>query len=206
MHFIKEAAKYARTYQKGGKTPDVRIAILGSASIQHFVMALRYALSREGIHAEIYEGGYDGIAMDVFDTQSPLYCFQPEIVVLLTHYLDIRQFPEILEEAEETKRRLERVTGFYETIWGFLKLPEGDPEGWQASKLSQVFKSQGARVAFCAFCTALIGIFVVLNVLNFSKVVAIFVGVYFAAALIVCFGFGDKLLAGAQRAAAGDEG
>ena len=64
MHFIKEAAKYARTYQKGGKTPDVRIAILGSASIQHFVMALRYALSREGIHAEIYEGGYDGIAID----------------------------------------------------------------------------------------------------------------------------------------------
>ncbi len=92
-------------------------------------------------------------------------------------------------------------------IWGFLKLPEGDPEGWQASKLSQVFKSRGARVAFCAFCTALIGIFVVLNVLNFSKVVAIFVGVYFAAALIVCFGFGDKLLAaGARRAAAKDEG
>ena len=121
MDFIKEAARYARTYQKEGKTPDVRIAVLGSASIQHFVMALRYALSREGLYADIYEGGYDGIAMDVFDTESPLYRFKPEIVVLLTHYLDIRQFPEILEEAEETKKRLERVTGYYETVWGFLK-------------------------------------------------------------------------------------
>lgn len=91
-------------------------------------------------------------------------------------------------------------------IWGFLKLPEGDPEGWQASKLSQVFKTQGSRVAFCAFCTALIGIFVVLNVLNFSSVVAIFVGVYFAAALVICFGFGDKLLAAGARRAVNNDG
>lgn len=121
MHFIKEAAKYARTYQKEGKTPDIRIAVLGSASIQHFVMALRYALSREELHVDIYEGGYDGIAMDVFDVESPLYRFKPEIVILLTHYLDVRQFPEVLEEAEETKKRLEHATSYYETIWGFLK-------------------------------------------------------------------------------------
>ena len=112
MDFIKEAARYARTYQKEGKTPDVRIAVLGSASIQHFVMALRYALSREGLYADIYEGGYDGIAMDVFDTESPLYRFKPEIVVLLTHYLDIRQFPEILEEGIQIVVQVEyRIDG-----------------------------------------------------------------------------------------------
>ncbi|MEA4891765.1 MAG: APC family permease [Peptococcaceae bacterium] len=88
-------------------------------------------------------------------------------------------------------------------IWGFLKLPEGDPDGWKESKLSGYFSSSASRVVFCAFCTALIGIFVVLNVLNFTKLAAIFVAVYFIVALIICFGFGDKLMAsGAKRVAA----
>ena len=91
-------------------------------------------------------------------------------------------------------------------IWGFLKLPEGDPEGWKASKLSKTFASAGSRFALCAVCTLLIGIFVVLNVIKFSKVAAIFVAVYFAVALVICFGFGDKILAaGAKRLAAKGE-
>lgn len=92
-------------------------------------------------------------------------------------------------------------------IWGFLKLPEGDPEGWKASKLSKVFASSASRVIFCAVCTALIGIFVVLNVVRFTKVAAIFVAVYFIIAGIICFGFGDKLLAAGQKrlAARGEE-
>lgn len=79
-------------------------------------------------------------------------------------------------------------------IWGFLKLPEGDPQGWQESKLSKVFASKISRVLFCAFCTALIGIFVVLNVLRFSTVAIVFVTIYFAVAIIICVFFGDKLL------------
>lgn len=90
-------------------------------------------------------------------------------------------------------------------IWGFLKLPEGDPEGWKASKLSKVFATNGSRVALCAVCTALIGVFIVLNVLKFTKVAATFVAIYFGIALVICFVFGDKILAaGAKRAAAKD--
>ena len=80
-------------------------------------------------------------------------------------------------------------------IWGFLKLPEKDPEEWAASKISQVFKTHTLRVIFCIFCTALIGIFVLLNILQFSKATAIFLAVYFLIALIICFVFGDKLMA-----------
>lgn len=88
-------------------------------------------------------------------------------------------------------------------IWGFVKLPDGDPEGWKASRLSKYFSSLASRIVFCAACTALIGLFVVLNVLAFSQVAAIFVAVYFAAALFICFVFGDKLMAaGAKRLAA----
>ena len=49
----------------------------------------------------------------------------------------------------------------------------------------------------------MIGVFVVLNVLQFTPVVTIFIIVYFAVALIISFAFGDKLMAaGAKRAAA----
>ena len=80
-------------------------------------------------------------------------------------------------------------------IWGFLKLPEGDPEGWKASKLSKYFGSTALRVVFCAACTIMIGIFVVLNILQFTPIAAIFVVIYFAVTLIICFAFGDKLMA-----------
>ena len=90
-------------------------------------------------------------------------------------------------------------------IWGFVKLPDGDPEGWKESKLSTIFASQGSRIVFCAVCTALIGLFVVLNVLAFNRVATIFVIVYFAIALIICFGFGDKLMKAAEKRVIADE-
>ena len=89
-------------------------------------------------------------------------------------------------------------------IWGFLKLPEGDPEGLEGLPDVQIFlfyRQQG--VVLCTICTLMIGVFVVLNVLQFTPVVTIFIIVYFAVALIISFAFGDKLMAaGAKRAAA----
>lgn len=84
-------------------------------------------------------------------------------------------------------------------VWGFVKLPERDPEGWNNSKLSKTFTSKGSRVVLCAASTVLLGIFVVLNVLKFSKVAIIFVCVYFAVCAAICVFFGDKLLAAGEK-------
>ena len=88
-------------------------------------------------------------------------------------------------------------------IWGFVVLPEHDPEGWkEAAWISRVFAARSSRIILCLICTVLIGFFVVRNIMNFSRFTAIFVVAYFAIALIVCFVFGDKMLAGR---AAGEE-
>ena len=69
--------------------------------------------------------------------------------------------------------------------------------------MSKYFSSTASRVVLCTICTLMIGVFVVLNVLQFTPVVTIFIIVYFAVALIISFAFGDKLMAaGAKRAAA----
>lgn len=62
----------------------VRVAILGSYSIQYIVKALRYILfERYGLNADVFEGDYDGIAKTLLDAGSNYYRFQPEVTVIL---------------------------------------------------------------------------------------------------------------------------
>ena len=66
---------------------------MGSCSIQYFVKMLRYYLGQEGLHCKIYEGEYNGINMDVFDASSALYAFQPDYVIVLPFYTDVKDVP-----------------------------------------------------------------------------------------------------------------
>ena len=76
--------------KKNGNGEKQKIAVLGTYSIQHFVKLLRLFLDRENVEADIYEGEYDGINMDVLDSASPLYSFEPRFVVLLFRHNDFR--------------------------------------------------------------------------------------------------------------------
>ncbi len=85
---------------KNGSTEKLKLAVLGSYSIQHLVKLLRLFLDRELINAEIYEGEYDGINMDVLDPASPLYSFDPRFVVILLRHNDFKMQDEAsLKEA-----------------------------------------------------------------------------------------------------------
>lgn len=80
-------------------------------------------------------------------------------------------------------------------IWGFVMLPEKDPEGWKESgRIAAIFATAGSRIGFCLFSTVILGFFVIRNVMGFNRFTATFVFAYFAIALIICFGFGDKLM------------
>lgn len=125
MQIIKEARKLSKRIKKEGWNTDMKIAVLGSSSIQHWVMILRYMLYKDGIQAEIYEGEYNGITMDVFDEKSPLYRFAPDIVILITHYLDIKEFPVLLEKDEEIRKLLDNTLSYYENVWKELKKIKG---------------------------------------------------------------------------------
>jgi len=113
---LKEALLYARKAKNQEK--NIKIAVLGGKlSLQHFVMVLRYMLSIEGIYADIYEGEYDGIAMDVLDDDSALYTFSPEIIIILTHYNDIRFIPECFDERARIDELIKVSIDYYKNIW-----------------------------------------------------------------------------------------
>lgn len=119
---LNAAIKHARKMKKHKAEPgmgklQLRIAVLGTCSIQFFVMVLRYLLSLEGIEAEIYEGEYNGINMDVFDDNSPFYGFNPELVILLPYHTDIVIKPEYFEKEAGIQEKADSVAGMYMQIW-----------------------------------------------------------------------------------------
>ncbi len=63
--------------------PKLRVALLSDAATQLLVPVLRELFRRAGFAAEIYEGPFAAIELDVFNPCSDLYGFQPDIVVLL---------------------------------------------------------------------------------------------------------------------------
>ena len=102
-----------------------KIAVLGTCSIQYFVKILRYYLEQEGIQGcSIYEGEYDGINMDVFDSSSKLYRFSPDYVILLPFYTDIKDMPSLLADEETVNQCVNSVKEYYNKIWTQLgKIP-----------------------------------------------------------------------------------
>ena len=124
MNIITEARKYKKGKNSLHQHKNLRIAVLGTASIQYFVLVLDYLLHLSEIDAEFYEGEYDGITMDVFDSESPLYEFRPQIVIILTHYTDVKSFPNVLAGQDMVDRKANAVVGYYKKVWKRLETIE----------------------------------------------------------------------------------
>lgn len=110
---------------KNKEDAELKIAVEGSCSIQFFVQIFRYLLKENGIEANIYEGDYNSIVLDVLDETSPLYQMQPKFVLLLTDYRDIKAFPSLLAKKEEITAYVEAVVADYEKMWENLSHIEG---------------------------------------------------------------------------------
>ncbi|MBQ9911646.1 MAG: HAD family hydrolase [Firmicutes bacterium] len=95
----------------------IRVAVLGSKSIQFFVSVFEMEAFAKGIYTDIYEGEYDGILSDIMDEGSALYAFKPDFVILLTHHTDIKVYPKPLASKEEIEEWLSSQTAFYKDLY-----------------------------------------------------------------------------------------
>jgi FkbH-like protein len=73
----------AKNIPQQERRPPLRIALLSDAATQQMVPLLKSLLARSGFSADVYEGAFDAIELEVFDPQSALYRFQPDVIVLL---------------------------------------------------------------------------------------------------------------------------
>lgn len=65
----------------GETLPEVRIAILRNIVIEPIAPYLKVLCSRFGLRLSLQLGNYDNLQQDVFQAESPLYEFKPDIVV-----------------------------------------------------------------------------------------------------------------------------
>lgn len=103
----------------------LRIAVLGTCSIQQFVLVLRLFLYEEHIPAVLYEGEYDSILSDVLNKESAFYAFKPNIVILLPHYTDIKNYPRQLSGEKDIEKILRQYVDMYKKIWENIAHIEG---------------------------------------------------------------------------------
>lgn len=99
----------------------LKIAVVGSFSTQHFVMALKAFLWKNHIFCDIYEGEFNGINSELLNLESGLFKFQPEYVIILTHYTDIIGYPNILSDAKAVEEWINERMAYFNKIWGNLK-------------------------------------------------------------------------------------
>jgi hypothetical protein len=76
-------AKEAKALNTSGAAKVIRIALLADCATQHLADITRAIAARNNVQAEVYEGNYDGVDLEILDPNSALYAFNPQYVVIL---------------------------------------------------------------------------------------------------------------------------
>lgn len=140
----KLAPQIARHHTATG-VRSVRLAVLGGhASISLLVPLLRVGCFRDCIDVEIYECGYGAWQQEILDPNSGLYAFEPDAVLLATHWRDAELAAFEDAPARAVDEVVERVTRLWTTLRERCQctvlahsfdLPSEDPYGHLGSAL-----------------------------------------------------------------------
>jgi FkbH-like protein len=98
-------AKSART---------VRLAVLADCATQHLVVMIKALGARNNLKVEVYEGGYDGIDLEILNDESGLYSFDPQYVIIL---MSGEKLKERLYDCDERKSFAGEIIARLENLW-----------------------------------------------------------------------------------------
>jgi FkbH-like protein len=93
----------------------LKVALLGSATTAFLGPVLQAVCFRDGIEAKIYQGVYGNYQQEILNSNSGLYSFAPDVVILIPAYHDLALSP--LGAAKEAERVADRLRG----LWAVLK-------------------------------------------------------------------------------------
>ena len=77
--------KEGRNYKPDPRHRTVRFALLADCSTQHLATLVKAIGKRAELNIEIYEAPFAGIALEIADSRSGLYDFDPDFVAILNH-------------------------------------------------------------------------------------------------------------------------
>ena len=107
-------AKEAKALNVSGAAKVIRIALLADCATQHLADIMRAIAARNNVQAEVYEGNYDGVDLEILDEHSALYAFQPQYVVIL---LSSEKLKAHLYAAGDRRAFAGETVGRLESLW-----------------------------------------------------------------------------------------
>ncbi|PCJ57060.1 MAG: hypothetical protein COA79_17165 [Planctomycetota bacterium] len=95
----------------------IKIAILPSCTVDHFVDIFKFCLAGEGFDAEFFVAEFDTIDQTILDPNSGLYSFEPDVVWIFTNYRDVKIPADAGASAEEVDLLVEESVDGRIELW-----------------------------------------------------------------------------------------
>ncbi len=111
-------SKEAKALKISSAAKVIRIALLADCATQHLATIMRAIAARNGVQAELYEGNYDGVDLEIIDPNSALYAFTPQYVVIL---LSSEKLKARLYASGDRRTFADETVGRLENLWGAFR-------------------------------------------------------------------------------------
>ena len=107
-------SKEAKALKMSSAAKVIRIALLADCATQHLATIMRAIAARNNVLAEVYEGNYDGVDLEILDPNSALYAFNPQYVVVL---LSSEKLKARLYASGDRRTFADETVGRLESFW-----------------------------------------------------------------------------------------
>ena len=95
----------------------LRIALVGSSTLDHFSEILRFWLASCGFQTEIWDAGYNMIEQNILNPDSELYQFNPDIVWIFTNHRDVQALAKPGDDDKAVSEAQNLSLQRFQTLW-----------------------------------------------------------------------------------------
>jgi len=85
--------RYLSSLKPSKEFPSLKVAILATSSSQPLANAIRVEILKEGFFGEIYEAPFGALQQEIFNKQSGLYSFNPDLILLSFDFEKLEKIP-----------------------------------------------------------------------------------------------------------------
>jgi predicted enzyme involved in methoxymalonyl-ACP biosynthesis len=104
---------------------NVKVAVLGSSTTNEFIDFLEVFLLLNGIRPDFYQSYFNRIYEESVLDSSSLVDFYPDIIIVYSSSVGIRNFPDFFAEEEVFNQCLSKEIAQYKEIWDSLHAKTG---------------------------------------------------------------------------------
>jgi FkbH-like protein len=139
--------KQSKSVDFSACTDTLRLGVLGDAATQQLASLLTVLFAEHGVRLEVYEGPFDAIELQVHDSNSELYRFAPDAIVVLNSLQALRS--RYYRRAGSGTEFLDKETQRIASIWNAIRERTSAPviQSTFALPLERIFGNYDHKVA-----------------------------------------------------------